>query len=95
MDAESKRINDPFTTDFCIEGIPINQLTFVDDLAEFTKSEENTNERSLDNEIFEKKTRLNYKPSKCKVLPMNTKNKYEFYLDGEKMEVVEDHTGDG
>ena len=92
MDAESKRINDPFTTDFCIEGIPINQLSFVDDLAEFTKSEENTNERSLDNEIFEKKTRLNYKPSKCKVLPMNTKNKYEFYLDGEKMEVVEDHT---
>ena len=32
MDAESKRKNDPFTIDCCIDGIPINQLSFVDDL---------------------------------------------------------------
>ena len=32
MDAESKKTNDPFTTDCCINGIPINQLSFVDDL---------------------------------------------------------------
>ena len=71
MDAESKKMNDPFTTDCCIDGIPINKLSFVDDVIEFNKSEKCTNERSVSNEIFEKKSRLNYKTSKCKIIAVS------------------------
>ena len=91
MDAESKKVNDPFTTDCCIDGIPINKLSFVDDMIEFNKSEEGTNERSISNEIFEKKTRLNLKTSKCKILPMNVKKISELFLDNEEMENVAEH----
>ena len=43
--------------------------------------------------MFEKKTRLNFKTSKCKLMPMNggRKGVKEMYLDGEKLEVVDDH----
>ena len=91
MDTESKKRNDPFTVDCCINGIPINQLSFVDDLLQATKSSESTEERTLSDEIFERKTRLNYKTSKCKIMPMNCSRKIEIYLDGEIMEVVDDH----
>ena len=91
MDAESKKVNDPFTTDCCIDGIPINKLSFVDDMIEFNKSEKSVNERSISNEIFEKKSRLNYKVSKCKIIAMNVKKLGVLYLDGEEMEVVTQH----
>ena len=91
MDAESKKINDPFSSDCSIEGIQINKISFVDDLAEFTVSADNTNERNIDNEIFEKKSRLNFKTSKCKVMPMDMKTVPDIVLDGEKLEVVDDH----
>ena len=38
--------------------LQINKISIVDDLAEFTVSADNTNERNIDNEIFEKKSRL-------------------------------------
>ena len=80
-----------FSSTCCIEGIPIDRLSFVDDLAEFTKSECDTDEKSTSNEIFEKKTRLNFKISKCKIIAMNRKGKLSMYLDGEQIEVVQDH----
>ena len=91
IDAESKIKNDPFTIDCCIDGIPINQLSFVDDLFQVTKSVAATEERNINNEIFELKSRLNFKTSKCKLMPMNCPETVELYLDGESMEVVDDH----
>ena len=91
MDAENKKCNDPFSSNCCVEGIPINQLSFVHDLIEFTKNEISTNERNVGNEIFERKTRLNFKTSKCKIMPMNRKRDIEFHLNDQKMEVVDDH----
>ena len=91
MDAESKKKSDPFTIDCCIDGIPINQLSFVDDLLQATKSTESTEERNVSDEIFERKNRLNYKTSKCKIMPMNCARPIELYLDDELMEVVDDH----
>ena len=91
MDTENKLKNDPFTIDCCIDGIPINQLSFIDDLFQVTKSVEGTKEKNISNEIFEMKTRLNFKPSKCKLMPMNCSEPVKLYLDGEMMEVVDDH----
>lgn len=92
IDSESKKISDPFSTDFFINGICVNKMSFVDDLIEFTKTEDSTNERSVNNEIFEKKTRLNFKTSKCKVMPMNCKKNVDLFLDEVKLEVVGEHT---
>ena len=61
MDAETKMKNDPFSVDCCIDGIAMNQLSFVDDLMQATKSVESTVERNVSNEIFERKSRLNFK----------------------------------
>ena len=63
----------------------------MDDLIEFTKNEISTNERNVGNEIFERKTRLNFKTTKCKIMPMNRKRDVEFHLNDQKMEVVDDH----
>ena len=66
-------------------------MSFVDDLLEFALSVDSANERSINNEIFEKKSRLNFKTSKCKVMPMNNKTDPNIELDGEKLEVVGEH----
>ena len=90
MDADSKRSNDPFKVDCCFEGIPINRISFVDDLSQFTKCEDDTNERNVDNEVFEKKNRLKFKVPKCKVMS-RIKEELNVLLDNELVEVVENH----
>ena len=50
------------------------------------------NDSSLKAEVFEKKTRLNFKVSKCKVMAMNCKKKGgSVILNGEEMEEVNEH----
>ena len=44
MDAESKRKKDCFSSDYFIEGINLSQMSFVDDLIEFSENVENSNE---------------------------------------------------
>ena len=90
MDADNKRPKDLFCNNCCIEGIPLNQLTFVDDLAEFTKCSYDTNERNVSNEIFEKKNRLKYKVPKCKVMK-RIEDGIDICLNDEVLEVVENH----
>ena len=91
MDADSKKSCDCFSSDFCIEGIAINRLSFVDDLFEVTGSVAVTNENCVSSEVFEKKTRLNFKLRKCKVISMNPKNDEPILLKGEVLEKVEEH----
>ena len=90
MDADSKRPNDPFAIDCCFEGIPINRISFVDDLAQLAKCEEGSDEKNVNNEIFEKKNRLKYKVSKCKVMS-RIKEELNLCLNNEVLEVVDNH----
>ena len=46
VDADNKQPDDPFSTKCFVKGIPINRLSFVDDLFQFTKNEDDTNERT-------------------------------------------------
>ena len=52
---------------------------------------ENTEERNISNEAFERKNRLNFKTSKCKLLVTNGSKQIDLYIDGERLEVVDDH----
>ena len=52
---------------------------------------ENTEERNISNETFERKNRLNFKTSKCKLLVTNGSKQIDLYIDGERLEVVDDH----
>ena len=90
VDAESKRKNDPFAVDCCIEGIPINRVSFIDDLTEFTKNSAHTEERNTSAEVFEKKNRLKFKVSKCKVMP-SKKTEHSVSLNNVELEVVKEH----
>ena len=87
MDSDSKRESDLFSNDCCIEGVLLNRLSFIDDLCEITKCGDDTKERNLSNEVFEKKTRMKFKISKCKVMPRKKENMVVI-LNYEEMEVV-------
>ena len=94
MDADAKRnAGDCFESNLYIEGIKLNRLSFVDDQIEFelVKCDAGTLERSVTSEVFEKKTRLNYKISKCKVIGMNKKKERKVVLNGQVMEEVSEH----
>ena len=90
MDSDSKREKDCFSSDFYIEGINLSRLSFVDDLLEFSKSQDDCNERSTASEIFEKKTRSKFKVVKCKVMEKCVKKACGVTLNGEVMEKVKD-----
>ena len=91
VDADNKIASDCFSTDFCIEGLVINRMSFVDDLFGVAGSVTITNETCVNSEVFEKKTRLNFKLSKCKVIVMNSKKGGSIVMKGEVLEQVDDH----
>ncbi len=91
MDADSKREGDCFSSNFYVEGIQINRLSFVDDLIEFNQGTDEANEKSIDSEVFEKKTRLNFKVPKCKVMTMNCPRNSGVSLNGELLDEVKEH----
>ena len=92
IDADSKKQRDCFSSDFCVEGIVVNRISFVDDLMGVSANIEIANDSSLEAEVFEKKTRLHFKVSKCKVMAMNCKkNSGSVILNGEEMEEVKEH----
>ena len=93
MDNDSKRKNDCFASNFDVEGIQLNRLSFVDDQIEFelVKCESDALERTVSLEVFEKKTRLKYKVSKCKCMVMNKRKEVKIILNDEQMEEVSEH----
>ena len=60
MDSDSKRNGDCFSSEFCVDGIRINRMTFVDDLSGFDANVDVANESNISCEVFEKKTRMNF-----------------------------------
>ena len=91
MDADSKRDRDCFSSEFCVCGIPINRLSFVDDLIEFDPNVADANLTSVSSEVLEKKTRLKFKIPKCKVMPMNCKAGSGVILNNQPLEEVKEH----
>ena len=66
-------------------------MTFVDDLLGFDGSLILADESNVVAEVFEKKSRLKYKISKCKVMPMNTKTPGVVVLNNVELEQVKEH----
>ena len=91
MDADSKKEGDCFSSDFCIEGIVLNRISFVDDLMGLNASIEIANDSSIRSEVFQKKTRLKFKVPKCKAIAMNCKNPGVIVLNDLEMEQVKEH----
>ena len=91
VDADSKKDSDCFTTDFYIEGICVNRMSFIDDLIGFNGSISVANESNVTYMVFERKTRLKFKVCKCKGMTMNCKRKGSLELNGEEVEVVKNH----
>ena len=91
VDADSKRPGDCFSSELCIDGISVNKLSFVDDLIGFNADTDVANETTVSNEVFEKKNRLKFKVSKCKVMGMNCRKKGLVELNGEEIEWVKEH----
>ena len=91
MDSDSKRQGDCFSSEFCVDGISINRMTFVDDLIGLDESLMAADESNVYAEVFEKKSRLKYKIPKCKVMPMNVKTPGDVCLNNKKLEKVKEH----
>ena len=96
MDDRNKkeRENDNFKTGFVIEGIAVKGVTFIDDILEFARANLEIEEYIVDDEVFQRSSRLRFKPSKCKILLMNAgvdKHKELFTLNQENVEVVLHH----
>ena len=94
MDARNKRVRNRYDPGFVIEGIDLKGITFIDDIIEFLRAQLQVMESLVDDEVFERSNRLCFKPSKCKILPMNVNAdgmKEMFVLNGEFIEVVAEH----
>ena len=91
MDAQSKRESDCFSTDFYIEGIKLNKISFVDDQTKFEVQtcEIDAVDGSVSAEVFEKSSRLNYKVSKCKKMSLKKGKKFKVMLDNEEIDEVD------
>ena len=63
----------------------------MDDIFEVIKTQYDLLLSSARSEVFQKETRLNFKPSKCKVLVMNEKEQIEDHIGETKLEQVVEH----
>ena len=73
VDSYNKSSPDSLTFDpvCCTEGVEIPRLGFVDDLLELSRSVFETQVSCVSDEVFENQHRIDWKPIKCKVMPMN------------------------
>ena len=91
MDSLNKKKNSCWSKTCSIQGVEIDALTYVDDIFEVIKTQYDLLLSSARSEVFQKETRLNFKPSKCKVLVMNEKEQIEDYIGETKLEQVVEH----
>ena len=92
VDSINKKEDDVCDPVFIIEGVSVPRLLFVDDIIEMARSIEDTNLNIVSNETFEKENRINFKPSKCKLMLNNVQDPTDVMLNGIVLEVVKHHT---
>ena len=90
VDAINKEDNDIYDPVICVEGVEIPRTVFVDDLLELARNWMDANMGTVSNEIFERKNRLYFKPSKCKVICINCRDD-NIELNGVALEMVREH----
>jgi hypothetical protein len=90
VDAVNKEddVYDPIVS---VENVMVPRLLFVDDLLEITRTFLDTNIGMVCNEIFERKNRLGFKPSKCKIICANCDEEEEIKLNEVVLEIVMEH----
>ena len=77
---------------FCVEGVEIPRLGFVDDLMELSRSVIETKVSCVADEVFENQHRIEWKPVKCKIIPMNVEiEPNDIQLNGEYLEILKEH----
>ena len=91
MDTLNKKKRDIWSKRCSIQGVDLDALTYVDDIFEVVKSQYNLILSSARSEVFQKETRLNFKPPKCKLMVMNQSEHIEDDIGGKKLEQVVDH----
>ena len=91
MDTLNKKERTIWSKRCTIQGIDLDALTFVDDIFEVIKTQYDLVLSSARSEVFQKETRLNFKPSKCKFMVMNQTEHIEDDIGGIKLEQVKNH----
>ena len=91
MDTLNKKKTDIWSKKCTIQGIDFDALTFVDDIFEIVKTQYDLLLSSARSEVFQKETRLNFKPPKCKIMVMNQRERISDELGGIKLQQVDNH----
>ena len=91
MDSLNKKQKNIWSKRCVIQGVDLDALTYVDDIFEVVRTQYDLLLSSARSEVFEKETRLNFKPTKCKVMVMNQTEHIEDDIGGTKLEQVKDH----
>ena len=91
MDTFNKKERSVWSKRCSIQGIELDALTFVDDIFEVIKTQYDLMLSSARSEVFQKETRLNFKPPKCKFMVMNQSEHIEDDIGGFKLEQVDNH----
>ena len=91
MDTLNKKKTDIWSKKCTIQGIDLDALTFVDDIFEIIKTQYDLLLSSARSEVFQKETRLNFKPPKCKIMVMNQSEEISDELGGIKFQQIDNH----
>ena len=91
MDSLNKKKTDIWSKRCTIQGIDLDALTFVDDIIEIVKSQYDLLLSSARSEVFQKETRLNFKPPKCKLMVMNQAENILDEIGGIKLHQVDNY----
>ncbi len=89
MDARNKKVNDMFDPVFIVENVLIKGLTFIDDIIEFSRTIFDVICSLVSDEVFEKESRLRFKPPKCKIMTNCDIEGVIFVLNNIKLDVVD------
>ena len=91
MDTLNKKKSDIWSKRCTIQGIDLDALTFVDDIFEVVKTQYDLILSSARSEVFQKETRLHFKPPKCKIMVMNSVESILDEIGGIKLQLVDAH----
>ena len=91
MDTLNKKQTDVWSKRCTIQGIDLDALTFVDDIFEVVKTQYDLILSSARSEVFQKETRLNFKPPKCMIMVMNQAEDISDEIGGIKLQQVDAH----
>ena len=91
MDSLNKKKADIWSKRCTVQGIDLDALTFVDDIIEIVKNQYDLLLSSARSEVFQKETRLNFKPPKCKLMVMNQAENILDEIGGIKLHQVDNH----